>query len=147
MNQKRKSATQKRLDGTDRADRDGGKIPETVVEFEYKIPTWLDPKAKKWAKENLPKFIAEGLVKETDLTAFYMGAASIGEYVEFSELIKKESAKPEADLALVSKLSIQRSKAQKSFLEFAKELGLTSKSRAVLRISETPGEGDPFAEF
>lgn len=147
MNYPKKSTEQKRLDGTDRADRDGKKNQTTSEIPEYKIPAWLEPKAKKWVKENIERFLAEGLLKDSDLTAFYLGANSLGEYLEFSSLMKVEKSKPVPNTNLIVKLSIQRNKAQKSFLDFARELGLTSRSRAVLGLEDDQAEGDAFDEF
>lgn len=148
MNYSKKSKTEKQLDGTFRPDRDSKTALDGGQIQEYTIPSWLGSKAKKWAKENIENFLTLGLLQNSDLTTFWLCANSFGEFLDFQQMLNTENKKEVKDLNLILKISIQKQKSQTQFLNFAKELGLTTRARAVIKVEpkEEASEFDQWAK-
>jgi phage terminase small subunit len=138
----RKPLSEKKADGTYRKDRDEPAV-DGIDPKTFEPPKHLDTVARKFWVENVRLLHLAGLLKDSDTTTFALCCSAYSDFIRWSEV-----AANSAGMELDDQLRAQRQKNQqmKTFLDFAKALGLTAVDRGKVR-GEGKQEADPFAEF
>ena len=140
MNYSKKAPGERRKTGTARGKAGENEPVEGVEVGNVSPPEYLNETAKKWYRENLPLLAKGGFVKHSDLTAFGLCASAFADAVYYSELLEvtRKEATATGNLETVKDLmTFQRQKNSqlKTFLEYAKSLGLTGVDRGRIRSS------------
>lgn len=128
------------------------------------MPSHLDTLAKNYWRKNIKTLDLSGILKESDLTTFALCCAAYSDYVFWSTIcrdakkaIEDLRENPPEDIeaqisaqaltqANLEKAQKQKNSQMKTFLDFAKSLGLTAVDRGKIR-GEGKKEADAFSGF
>ena len=124
--------------------------PEGLDVISYEAPEFLkDQVARDWYKDNAERLSLAGILKDSDLTTLALAASAFADSVAMIgmlDLARDQAGHDVEALEMVARFQRQKNSQVKSFLEFAKALGLTSVDRGRVRKEEQE-EVNPFAEF
>lgn len=140
MNYSKKTNQEKKMEGTARSSDKKNNVKGNPVSS-IVIPDYLDDVAKQWFVSSAEQLKESGSLSETDLTTLAFCASAYSDTISLDIELKKETD-------TLKKLKLLRAKNQnlKTFLDFAKTLGLTSVDRQKIKVSEDE-EINPFSAF
>lgn len=114
-----------------------------------KMPAGLSPVAKKMWRKVVPQLATLGILTQVDETMLRIWCETYAEYIKAQETLDKEGltyTKPNGEICK-HPAQLIRKDAQQALHKLAVEFGMTSASRARLRVEKPADTKDPLAEM
>ena len=154
MGRPRKTAAQKKLEGTWRHDRNPVNEPEYSIAVVRKAPSILNRFGKRFWNEHYPMLINSGVLTEVDISAFTLMAKVWGDYMEANHDVFHDEDGKKRTLAeyrasrshMRNQMSelVERKEYFEQFTKLQKEFGMTPVSRNKIDLGAKSDEVDPM---